>query len=132
MDQSSARRSALMSIRPQFVAGILNGTKRVEFRKRRLAADIDSVVIYSTSPVMAVVGEFAVAEQVVGTPDELWERFASVAGIDAAGFFDYFANTTQAVGIVIDSVRTYPDPKSLADVDPGARPPQSVKYLLSA
>ena len=47
------RRIALMSIRPQFAAAILDGSKRVEFRKRPLAADIGTVVIYATKPVGA-------------------------------------------------------------------------------
>ena len=75
-----------MSVRPQFAAAILNGSKRVEFRKRPLVADIGTVVIYATAPVGAVVGEFGVVGQVVGTPEDLWARFAEVAGIDREGF----------------------------------------------
>ena len=65
-----------MSIRPQFAAAILDGSKRVEFRKRPLAADIGTVVIYATKPVGAVLGEFVVDGQAVGKPEELWVRFA--------------------------------------------------------
>src|SRR5690606_10028124 len=86
MDQRTCRRQALMSIRPPYAAAILDGTKLVEFRKRRLASDIDTVVIYMTSPVMAVVGHFTVTEQVTGSPSELWARFEEVAGIDADAY----------------------------------------------
>ena len=123
------RRIALMSIRPRFAAAILDGSKRVEFRKRPLAADIGTVVIYATKPVRAVLGEFVVDEQAVGKPEELWVRFAEVAGIDRDGFLDYYDGASQAVGIVIGRVNRYDQPRPLGDVDPGARPPQSFKYL---
>ena len=118
-----------MSIRPPYAAAILDGTKLVEFRKRRLASDIDTVVIYMTSPVMAVVGHFTVTEQVTGSPRELWERFEQVAGIDADAYNEYFDGTEDAVGIVIDTVTIYDEPLPLDDIDPGGRPPQSYKYL---
>ena len=87
MATQPTRRSGPTSIRPPFASAILDGTKQVEFRKRRLASDIDRVVIYTTAPVMAVVGEFQVADQVVSTPAALWRRYSKVAGIDRAAFF---------------------------------------------
>ena len=122
-------RVALMSIRPQFAGPILDGSKRVEFRKRPLAADIGTVVIYATKPVGAILGEFVVDEQAVGKPEELWARFADVAGIDREGFFNYYDGSTRAVGIVIGRVNRYDQSRPLGAVDPGARPPQSFKYL---
>lgn len=129
---SRPTRCALMSIRPPYASAILDGSKRVEFRKRRLADDIATVVIYTTAPVKAVVGEFAVATQISASPQELWDEFREVAGIGADAFFDYFYGVEQAVGIVIDSVKAYDSPRELGEVDPGARPPQSVKYLAVA
>ena len=122
-------RIALMSIRPQFAALILDGSKRVEFRKRPLAADIGTVVIYATKPEGAVLGEFVVDEQAVGTPEELWVRFAEVAGIDRDGFFNYYDGAGQAVGIVIGRVKRYHQPRRLDEVDASGRPPQSFRYL---
>lgn len=121
-----------MSIRPQFANAILDGTKTVEFRKRALAGDVTRVMIYTTSPVQAVVGEFSVADQVVASPRVLWRRYARVAGIDRAAFFKYFEGTTDAVGILIDTVIQYETPRPLDEVNPGSRPPQSFMYLRSA
>jgi predicted transcriptional regulator len=121
-----------MSIRPQFASAILDGSKTVEFRKRALAEDVRRVVIYTTSPVQAVVGEFTVANQIVASPRALWRRYSSVAGIDRAAFFKYFDGATDAVGIVIDSVVEYETPRLLDDVKPGARPPQSFMYITAA
>jgi predicted transcriptional regulator len=120
-----------MSIRPPFASAILEGSKRVEFRKRRLASDIDRVVIYITAPVMAVVGEFQVAGQVVSTPAALWRRFSRVAGIERDAFFEYFGDSAEAVGILIESVTEYDHPQPLQEFDPGSRPPQSFRYLVT-
>lgn len=132
MATKPAQRSALMSIRPQFANAILDGTKTVEFRKRRLADDVTRVVIYITSPIQAVVGEFTVADQVVASPQTLWRRYRRVAGIDRASFFRYFDGTTDAVGILIDDVVEYKEPQTLREFEPGIRPPQSFQYLESA
>jgi len=120
-----------MSIRPQFASAILDGTKTIEFRKRALAEGVNRVVIYTTSPVQAVVGVFSVADQVMASSRALWRRYASVAGIDRAAFFKYFEGTTDAVGILIDTVIEYETPRPLDEVNPGARPPQSFMYLRS-
>ena len=132
MASRTAQRSALMSIRPKFARAILDGSKTVEFRKRALAQDVQRVVIYTTSPVQAVVGEFMIGAQVVASPTALWRRFSKVAGIDRAAFFRYFDGTTDAVGIMIESVVEYKTPRSLDEVEPGARPPQSFMYITAA
>ena len=132
MATRTAQRSALMSIRPKFARAILDGSKTVEFRKRALAQDVQRVVIYTTSPVQAVVGEFMIGAQVVASPMALWRRFSKVAGIDRAAFFEYFDGSTDAVGIMIESVVEYKTPRSLDEVEPGARPPQSFMYITAA
>ncbi|MDE0137080.1 MAG: ASCH domain protein [bacterium] len=129
MDKEQAGRCVLMSIKPRFAHAILDGSKKVEFRKRRLANDIQKAYVYVTAPVKAVQGEFDVENQVVGTPEELWARFAGVAGIDRQDFFDYFSTTTRGVGIGVGAVTCYTEPVPLEVLDPGGRAPQSVKYL---
>ena len=47
----------LMSINPEHVDNILAGTKKFEFRKSKCKEKIDSIIIYSTSPIMRVVAE---------------------------------------------------------------------------
>lgn len=46
----------LLSINPIHVENILNGTKSYEFRKRACKKQVDRILIYSTNPVMKVVG----------------------------------------------------------------------------
>ena len=40
----------LISINPQHVENIFNGTKKYEYRKIRCKQDVDKIIIYSTYP----------------------------------------------------------------------------------
>ena len=50
MDSQTNYRVALMAIQPGYAEAILAGVKTVEFRKRALAPDIETVLVYETSP----------------------------------------------------------------------------------
>ena len=118
-----------MSIHPQYAEAILARAKRVEFRKRRLAPDVSTVVMYATQPVGRIVGTFEVSGHDVATPDELWGRHSAHAGISATGFSTYYAQTSAAVGILIGGVHELPEPRRLTDLPGLIRPPQSFSYL---
>ena len=47
----------LISINPQHVENIFNGTKKYEYRKIRCKQDVDKIIIYSTYPIKKIVGE---------------------------------------------------------------------------
>ena len=47
----------LLSINPNHVENIMNGTKRYEYRKVACKRQVDKILIYSTNPIMRVVGE---------------------------------------------------------------------------
>jgi predicted transcriptional regulator len=121
-----------MSIHPRYADAILAGTKRVEFRKRRLASDVSTVVIYATQPVGRIVGTFEVLGYDVAPPAELWKRHRSHAGISASGYDEYYAQTPAAVAILIGLVQQLPMPRPLADLQGVSRPPQSFSYLSPA
>ncbi|NTW39444.1 MAG: hypothetical protein HGA44_06075 [Cellulomonadaceae bacterium] len=118
-----------MSIRPPFAEAILAGTKLVEFRKRRLAPDVTTVLIYSTMPVGRVVGTFEVAGYDVGSPTSVWERHKTHAGISRAGYRDYYRGTASAVGILVRDARRLARPLRLAELDELLSVPQSFVYL---
>ena len=59
MDTPAAGRVAVMSIHPRYAEAILSGQKRVEFRKRRLAPDVTTVLVYATQPVGVLVGRLS-------------------------------------------------------------------------
>ena len=129
-----SKRFALMSIHPKYAEAILDGSKRVEFRKRRLPDDIDKVVIYATSPIKAVLGEFMVARRVTATPPTLWRLFSGDgAGVTRAELETYYfaepsSEMPRGTAIVIASPITYDEPRPLADYGI-VHPPQSWRYL---
>lgn len=131
MGREPARRVALMAIHQNWAEAIMDGRKRVEFRKRRLADDIETVLVYATAPVSKVVGRFTIDEMVSGTPDEIWDRYGSVGVIERDKFFSYFDGRSSAVAIVVASAQRFDDPLALTDIVPPPAVPQSFSYLPS-
>lgn len=131
MGTKATGRHALMSIRPEFADRILAGTKRVEFRKRRLASDVTDVIVYATTPVRAIVGAFRIAGQDTRPPRDLWNDYVDVAGIAQAPYLEYYAGRDMATGILVGDVWVPPAPIPLTALDL-LRPPQSFQYLSPA
>ena len=69
----------LLSIKPEFVERIMDGSKIYEFRKRKCSKDINGIIIYSTAPVKKVVAEAEVSGILEGTPEQVWEKTKSQA-----------------------------------------------------
>lgn len=118
-----------MSIHPHYAQQILAGTKRVEFRKRPIAADVTHVIVYATAPVSSVVGAFTVEGQHTRNPHTLWRLFRGVGGISWSDFMDYYEGRPLGTGITVGEVLRASEPMRL-NADLGiARPPQSFQYL---
>ena len=66
--------SILISINPEHVENIFNGTKKYEYRKIKCKQDIDKIIIYSTSPIMKIVGEAKVEEILEGSPEKILQK----------------------------------------------------------
>jgi predicted transcriptional regulator len=117
-----------MSIKPEFAARILSGEKRVEFRKQAFREDVSHMVIYSTTPVGAIVGVCEVDGVFVATPSTVWRKYAAVAGIARAGFTAYYTNRRRAVAIKVAKPVRFTSPVPLSSIGE-RRPPQSFRYL---
>lgn len=128
MAVDSTERVALMAIHPRFAEAILDGRKRVEFRKRRPAPDIRRVYIYATAPVSAVVGAFEIADVTVGEPRTIWEAFGAVGVIDRDDFDLYYASSGEAVAIGVESAIRFDEPVPLSSFEPAPATPQSFSY----
>lgn len=118
-----------MAIHERYADAIMEGVKRVEFRKRRLADDIETVWVYATAPTSKVIGHFSVDEIVQGTPEDIWERYGSVGVIEHDAFFDYYQGRETAVAIIVGSAERLPDPVALDEIVPRPAVPQSFAYL---
>ena len=114
-----------MAIHPRYADAILTGEKLVEFRKRKLADDISTILIYATAPVQRVIGEFRIAETVVDEPASIWAAYGDVGVIDESSFGDYYASTTSAVAFVVGEATRYPLPRTLSEIQGGSAPESS-------
>ncbi|WP_297493290.1 hypothetical protein, partial [Pseudonocardia sp.] len=129
MVASATGRLALMAIHPCYADGILEGRKQVEFRKRPLAADVKIVVIYSTAPIQRIVGAFTISETVIGSPDEIWQKFGDVGLIERSKYEAYYADSQRAVALVVERVFPVEGGLPLKALNPSPTAPQSFSYL---
>lgn len=118
----------LLSINPEYVGRIMCGEKKYEFRKNLCKRKVDKIIIYSTSPVMKVVGEAEVEEVLVDEPKKIWEITKKHSGINREFFDEYYDGRTQAVAYKLNNIVEYAKPKVLADYGVNAAP-QSFCYL---
>ncbi|WP_295121228.1 ASCH domain-containing protein [uncultured Chitinophaga sp.] len=119
----------LLSIKPEYAFKIFDGVKKFEFRRAIFKnPDVKTVVVYASSPVQQVIGEFEIENIVSLEPKLLWEATKEFSGITEKFFFDYFAERNVAHAIKIKKTRRYKKPLSLTR-DFNITPPQSYVYL---
>jgi predicted transcriptional regulator len=118
-----------MSIHPVYAEAILSGRKRAEFRKRPLAEDVRTVLIYATAPVSAIVGWFTVKDTLRAAPDDIWRQLHSVGEICQHDFTNYYSGRSLGVALLVDEVGRLNKPVPLSGVDPSPATPQSFNYI---
>ncbi|KAB7693166.1 ASCH domain-containing protein [Plesiomonas shigelloides] len=120
----------LLSIKPEFVDKILDGSKKFEFRKGIFKNNnVKSVVIYSTMPVGKVVGEFDIETIIEDSPNRVWDITKEYSGITKDFFDSYFTNREKAFAIKIANVKKYDSPFPLSALGRNITAPQSYRYL---
>jgi len=118
----------LLSINPQHVENILNGTKKYEYRKIKCKNTVDKIVIYSTAPVMKVVGEADVEEVLEDAPEKIWDKTQKYSGIDYKFFKKYYEGKEKAVAYKLNNIVEYCDKRELEEYGLSYAP-QSFVYL---
>lgn len=118
----------LLSINPNHVENILNGTKKYEFRKKACKRQIDKILIYCTTPIMKVVGEAEVEDILIDNPEVIWKKTETKSGINKSFFDQYYKNREQAVAYKLKNVKKYGEPKELRDYGVNSAP-QSFQYI---
>jgi len=118
----------LLSINPEHVENILNGSKKYEYRKVRCKSEISKIVIYSTFPIMRIVGEVEVLDIIVDNPETVWKITSNASGISKHFFDDYFRNKSNAVAYKLGKVIIYNNPIQLEDLGI-SNAPQSFMYI---
>ena len=118
----------LLSIKPEYVDRIFNGSKKYEFRKHLPQVKVDKLVVYSTDPVQRVVGEVEVLGSLTMKPTPLWEATKQLAGISRAKYRAYFKGCAAASAFQLGQTWLYDTPKTLEEIGVKSAP-QSFIYL---
>jgi len=125
-------KSIVISIQPQFVEMILSGVKTVELRKL-LPANLQpktKLVIYSSSPVKAIVAIALVKKLEIMPPDELWQQCGKQTGTSPAAFQEYFKGKDKGYGLFLEQAEKLKNPITLDELREKINftPPQSYMY----
>jgi len=118
----------LLSIRPEFVEKIISGEKKFEYRRRIFKAEVESVIMYVSSPLKAVIGEFIVEDILMENLNILWNLTKKYSGIDETFFWNYFHGKEKGYAIKIGKLRLYRKKLDLKKYF-GILPPQSYVYI---
>lgn len=119
----------LLSIKPEYAFKIFDGTKKFEFRKVIFKnPNIKTVIVYASSPVQKVIGEFEIDDIFSFDPDSLWKKTKKYSGISEDFFYQYFADREIAHAIKIKKTKKYKKPLCIKE-DFNVIPPQSYVYL---
>lgn len=118
----------LLSIKPEYVERIFNGSKKFEFRKHLPQKKVDRIIVYSTDPVQRVVGEVDVLGTLEMKPSPLWETTKTAAGISRAKYRMYFNGCIIAHAFQLGQTQKYDVPKTLEEIGVKSAP-QSFVYL---
>lgn len=124
------RKTVLLSIKPKFAEKIFNGEKGYEYRRTLFKeSTVRKVIVYASSPVCRVVGEFEV-EEIISLPMlELWRETRSTSGISWRFFAEYFKGKVQCHAIKVANPKRYKSKIELNEAVGLNRPPQSFVYL---
>lgn len=123
----------IISIHPQYVSAILQGTKTVECRKSSIGLRPGAFVyLYATAPSKAIQGHARIAQINEGSPNEMWEKHGHKAGVAEADFFSYYRTAKKAVLLALADIAVCERAVSLAtlrEMQPGFSPPQTARRL---
>lgn len=121
-------RKIVISINPEHVENIINGSKKFEYRTKAAKSDVKKILIYETVPVKKIVAEAEIEEVLMLPPEELWEQTKNQSGISKSFFDAYFNGRSVAYAYKLGKVKVYEQPKELIDFGLKSAP-QSFVYI---
>jgi predicted transcriptional regulator len=122
----------LFSVRPVHAEKILKGKKTVEVRRRFshcLPPGIRAL-IYSTSPIQALIGAAEIRTVERLPLEDIWERHGQAACIGKEEFEAYFSGCKHGYAILLERAKPLERPLPLSELRErfGLEPPQSYLY----
>ena len=118
----------LMSIKPEYVDKIFSGKKKYEYRKRMCKKKIDTIIVYSSSPIQKVVGELKIKQVLYNRKSIIWDKTNRYGGITKTKYDKYYENCDYAVAYEIEKAILYDKQKDLKDFNVRTAP-QSYVYI---
>lgn len=123
----------LLSIKPEYVEQIFNGTKKFEYRKSIFKdKSVTQIIVYSTMPVGKIVGEFSIEEILSDEPKAIWFETKEHSGVQKRFFEEYFKGRKNAYAIKIANPSLYDIPIDPKELNIAFTPPQSFMYINTA
>lgn len=120
----------LLSIKPNFANAILEGTKIFELRRTVFRSPtVRKIILYASSPVSRVIGEFILDGILALEPKKLWQVTGEGAGVDREFFDKYFRGCEIGFALKVHRPRRYAELLRLEEHFELSRPPQSFCYL---
>jgi len=123
----------LLSIEDRHVQKLLEGTKKVELRRRKIEIPKGSVVwIYSKVPAGKICAYGIVDYISYEKPNALWTKYGDITGISIDEFNTYFDNRDLGCGIIFEKVIPLDKAVTLDYMRSKLKtfhPPQFFKYL---
>lgn len=120
--------NVLLSIKPEFAFKIFDGNKAFEYRRVIFKEPVDRIIVYASSPIKMVIGEFVINDIFFEDLDSLWWRTKDKAGITESYFYSYFSERDKGYAIKVGKIIKYKTPRPLQD-SYGMKPPQSFAYV---
>jgi len=119
----------LLSIKPEYAEKIFAGTKKYEFRRSIFKnPDVKTVVVYASSPVQKVIGEFEIDSIIFTDIENLWKLTEQASDTGRSFFFQYYEGKDKGYAIKIGKTKRYETPLDLKR-DFKLNPPQSFVYI---
>lgn len=118
----------VLSINPEYVDKIINGTKKFEYRTRVAKRGVKKIIIYCTFPRMKVLAEAEIVNVLKMSPNDLWEKTKNQSGITKKFFDSYFYGREYAYAYQLGKVVAFDKAKNLSDFGCKSAP-QSFVYV---
>lgn len=123
----------LLSVRPRFSRGLLDGSKEVELRRQSLRVGPGAIIaLYEAAPTKAMAGFVLVKAVHEASPEEVWRRLGRRTLVSRDEYTAYFDGCKRAFAIEVGDALRIAEPVSLGSLRrrcPGFMPPRSFRYL---
>lgn len=111
LSSSSKGGHFLISLEERHARNVLNGTKSIELRRRRMHVSVGSTVwIYAKLPQGEVVGSAKVSDVHCLSPETIWRRYSDRIGISRNEFLAYFTGLSKAFALGLSEAHSLRNP----------------------